>query len=500
MLQHGVTTVVFGNCSLSLAPVRPDDRVRVAEVFAYIEDMPVEMFSEGMPWTWASYREYQHALLLAAPGLNVGGFVGHTALRQYVMGAEAWKRESTDEERQRIADLLITCLDDGAAGLSTSFFDEDAAKRPVPSRLADEDELSALLSVLGKRHRVLTFIPDVAHHAHIVDDVERVATLCRQFNVTATWNGLFHDERKPERSAEILAQAARLQSGGARVYPQVSPRSLDFRVNWDGGMSFYSLMQWHRVVQAPSGEKRLLLSDLDWRQAAREEWDAKPRTLIRHKELDRIRLISVTRPELATWLGYTLADLVAAKGGHPSDVLADWVLANDLNPGIVSTGVANAEPDGVAALLTHKATVISNSDAGAHVQMMCAAGDTTLLLARHVRERGDMALEAAVQALTARQAELHGLRGRGRIAPGAAADITVFDLAELSWKPDVLVNDLPQGAVRLRRPPGGYRATVVNGMVAQQHGQLTDSRAGVVLGSSDYANDARPGERSFTPR
>jgi N-acyl-D-aspartate/D-glutamate deacylase len=266
MLQHGVTTVIFGNCSLSLAPVRPDGRVRIAEIFGYIEDMPAEMFGAGMPWTWTSYGEYQHALRLAAPGLNIGGFVGHTALRQYVMGAEAWERGATDEERRQIVDLLAACLGDGAMGLSTSLFDEDAAKRPVPSRLADSAEFSDLLSTLGARHGILTFIPDVAHHSHIIDDVERIASLCREFDVIATWNGLFHDERKPERSAEILAQAARLQFNGARIYPQVSPRSLDFRVNWNGGMSFYSLAQWHLVVQASSKEKQLLLSDPNWRR------------------------------------------------------------------------------------------------------------------------------------------------------------------------------------------------------------------------------------------
>ncbi|MGH3795490.1 MAG: amidohydrolase family protein [Pseudonocardiaceae bacterium] len=441
------------------------------------------MFNEGIPWTWTTFLGYQEALRDLDPGLNIGSFVGHTALRQYAMGAEAWERPATDDERRDIAKLLDACLRDGSVGLSTSFFDEDAAKRPVPSRLADEAELIALLAVLHRYGRTLTFIPNVSHHAAMLTDVERIASLCQRCGVTATWNGLFHDERKPERSAEALEQAAQLQAGGARIYPQVSPRSLDFRVNWDGGMSFYSLAPWHRVVQAEGAEKRRLLADPEWRRSAREEWDAKPRTLIRHKELDRIRLASVTRMEHGPWLGRTLADLVAHYSGHPSDVLADWVLANDLNPGIVGVGVANADPNGVASLLTHRAAVISNSDAGAHVQMMCTAGDSTLLLTRHVRERGDMTLEVAVRALTSRQAELHGLRSRGLITPGAAADLTVFDLAELSWERDVLVHDLPQGAARLRRAPGGYRATVVGGVIVQQDGHLTGQRAGVVLDS-----------------
>jgi N-acyl-D-aspartate/D-glutamate deacylase len=366
-------------------------------------------------------------------------------------------------------------------GLSTSYFDEDAAKRPVPSRLADAAELAALLDVLVRRDRVLSFIPDVSSHAAMVASVDRVAALCGGTGIRATWNGLFHDERKPERSREVLDQAMRLQADGMRMYPQVSPRSLDIRVNWDGGMSFYSLAPWHRLVQVSRDEKRRLLTDAGWRAWAREEWDDKPRTLLRHKELDRIRLVSVARAELGEWVGRTLADLVVARRGHPSDVLADWVLANDLAPGIIGTGVANADPAGVAELLRHPSTLISNSDAGAHVQMMCAAGDTTLLLTRHVRDRADMTIQDAVAALTGRQAELLGLTGRRTLTPGTVADLVVFDLDELVWRAETLVDDLPHGRRRLRRPEGGYRRTMVRGAATQQAGRLTGNAPGTVL-------------------
>ena len=480
--QHGVTTVVTGNCSLSLAPVAAGDGSELASLFSYVEDLPASVLSRSVPWgSWAGWREYQAVLRRLGLGVNLACLVGHTPLRMCVMGADAWERAATPRERDEITSLLDDCLHAGAFGLSTSLFDSDAAGRPVPSRLADDSELSSLAAALGPAAGVLAFIPDVSSHASTVRDVERLAAACREHGVTGAWNGLFFDERKPERSAGLLAQASRLQASGARVFPQVSPRRVDIRVNWDGGMAFYSLPPWNEVLQVPGSAKERLLSDPRWRTRARLAWDAKPRTLLRHRELDRIRLTSVTRPANQAWVGRTLADLASARGGHPSDVLADWVLDNDGCPGITGIGVENADPDGVASLLAHPATLVSNSDAGAHVQMLCTAGDTTLLLARHARDREDMPVGRAVWELTGRQAGAYGIPRRGVIAPGYVADLTVFDLAALRWADGELVADLPGGAGRLRRPAGGFRYTLVAGRVVQEDGALTGALPGAVL-------------------
>ena len=257
--------------------------------------------------------------------------------------------------------------------------------------------------------------------------------------------------------AGMLDFAGELRAAGVRTYPQISPRTLDIHVNWNGGMSWFTLEQgWHRMVQAPAEEKPALLRSPEWRAVAREEWDRVPRTMIPHKHPERIRLVTVTRPENAKWIGSTLADLVAARGGHPSDVLADWLLENDLNPGIVGVGVSNADPDGVAETLVHPASVIANSDAGAHLTMMCAIGDTTLTLTRHVRDRRDMTIEQGVHRMTGQLADVFGFAGRGVLAEGNHGDVTIFALDELDWQTDVFVDDLPLGASRLRRPPGGY--------------------------------------------
>ena len=245
--------------------------------------------------------------------------------------------------------------------------------------------------MLVDRGVFLEFIPDVKTSAWR-DDVRRVARLTGPRGLVSTFNGIFCDNDRPGRILEILDEIGELQAAGVRLYPQVSPRGVDVRVNWYGGMSFYGMAEtWHRVVQGSTEEKRRLLTDPAWRQRAREEWDGTRRTMFPHRFPERVRLVEVQDPALSPWVGRTLGDLVAARGGHPSDVLADWLLANDLEPGVVGVDVTNADVEGVAAMLRHPAAIISNSDAGAHLQMMCATGDTTLFLTRHVRDRGDFA-------------------------------------------------------------------------------------------------------------
>ncbi len=482
MPQHGVTTILVGNCSLSLAPVRPEHRETVTELFCYVEDLPEDVFTASVPFSWTTYGDYLAVLDRGGSAVNVATLVGHTPLRLGAMGDAAWERPATTVEVERIAELLTDALEAGAFGMSTSLgFDTDRARRPVPSRVAGDAEFRALIAVLAERDRFLQFIPTPGF-SRLKQDVTRLAGLARERDLVNTWIGIFDDALAPERAPQLLDFSAELQRAGCRTYPQVSPRTLDIQVNWAGGMSFAALPDaWHPMVQAPAEDKRRMLRDPAWRARARAEWDAVSWVMIPHKHPERIRFVSVSDPTRSSWVGRTLADLVAERGGHPSDLLADWLLENDLQPGVVGVGVANSDADGVARTLVHPASVIGNSDAGAHVRMMCAAGDTTLLLTRHVRDRGDLGLEAAVHALTGRPAELFGFDGRGVVAAGARADLVVFDLDELRWEPDVMVADLPGGASRLRRPAGGYRWTIVAGTPTQEAGRSTAHLPGRVL-------------------
>jgi N-acyl-D-amino-acid deacylase len=413
--------------------------------------------------------------------VNIAALIGHSNLRVYVMGDDAWTRPATPDERAQLATVLTESLAAGALGMSTSFVDQDRHGHAVPSRAADDDELRALVDVLGAARghaRVLEFLPWIKELERQLVDIERVARWCRDAGVSCTWNQLAENSRDPSRAERILEQAHALHADGCRVYGQVSPRPFDLHVSFDQTPAFVAVPAWGRFIARPTTEeKRALLNDPEWRAAARVDWDrvGDGFTIFPVSRLDRVRLTSVRAGE-EQFLDRSFADVVAARGGHPSDVLADWVLEHDLAPGMVAEALSNNNAERVSELIADSTTVVGASDAGAHLQMMCGAGDSTLVLTQHVRDRGDLTIEQGVHQMTGRIAEVFGIRDRGVLAPGLAGDVTVFALDELEYCADRTVNDLPGGAPRLTRPPGGFRTTVVGGVVTQEGGTSTGAR------------------------
>jgi len=483
--QHGVTTVLAGNCSLSLFPVNDAIRDEAVALFCLIEDMPPAAFELGVPWSWTDYEGYRDVLASGGLGVNAATMVGHTLLRWYVMGDAAWDRVATADEVAKMGAILEASIEAGAFGISTSFTDKDHRGRYVPSCVADDAEFEALFGVLADKGGIVEFVPNLSGGT-AEEDIERIARLTAPRGVISTWNTLAQTKRAPGRAQRFLEQATRQQAAGVRIFPQGTPRPFDLRIGWDRSVMFNDLPEsWAPVIRADAEGKRVQLADPAWRAVGRAEWDAAKLSVLPTWDISRLRLISVTRPEHERWVGSTLADLVAERGGHASDVLADWVLENDLDPGVVASGVSNDEPEEVGQILCHPATLIGGSDNGAHVAMFCAAGDSTLLLTRYVRERRDMTLEAAVHELTGKQASSLGFAGRGVVAPGAIGDLVVFDLDELEWQQDSFVADLPGGGSRLRRPPGGYRHTIVAGEIVQTGGELTGARPGGPIAFSE---------------
>ncbi len=483
MPQHGVTTALIGNCSLSLAPVKPENLEEVMDVFCYIEDMPIEDFRSGIPWNWETWREYRDSMNENGAALNMASLIGHSMLRIYVMGAEAWERAATDEEIEAMCAELAEALEAGCFGISTSFFDVDRAGRFVPTRFAEQKEFEALAATMGKAgHGLVEFIPNFTGETPLEEIKQMADATAPHDGVIAVWNGLLHTEMAPERSDELIAYSQGLRDAGADIWPIASPRTVDFNINWEQTMVFMMLPEgWNKIMLVRGEERAAMLRDPEWRKVAREEWDRVDKSLFPNTRIEHARFTSVTKPEYERWLAKSLKDLVEERGGHPSDVFADWILENDLEPGVVAAGVSNSDVEGVAKMLVDDRVIVSASDAGAHVQMMCAAGDTTLLLTRHVRERGDFTLEKAIYELIGAQSERLGFKDRGILAPGYAGDLTVFDLDELAWEQDTFVSDLPSGGARLRRPPGGYRLTAVAGVITQRDGVLTGENPGRVL-------------------
>ena len=481
---HGVTTVLVGNCGLTLYPYNGDDKSRtdLCNLFSYLEDIPRDLF-DSLPWTWTEYEGYRDAVNRQGSGANIAALVGHAPIRMAVMGEDAWIRQSTQNERIEMANLLDRSMRAGAFGMSVSFFDADEDGRPIPSRVTDLSEFDLLVDVVGRyQNGVVEFLFGSIHPNPEIP-FEYLAQKCAEKSVPLMFNGFVDDQARPEYVAGLLELVHRLNQEGASVYPLLSPRSIDLRVNWNKSIMFMSMPHsWHQLIKASESDKRSLLIDPEWRALARKEWDpVKFEPLFPRHRPELVRFVDVVGEENKKWIGKTLHDLISSHEGHPSDIFADFVLANDCRPGVTVIGVQNGDANRLAELMKDPSVLISSSDAGAHVQMLCASGDTTLFLTRHVRDRKDFSIESAIHQLTVKQAMVLGIQNRGKIALGQIGDIVVFAIDELHYDDDVFANDLPGGNVRLRRPEGGYRATFVNGVAVQTNGKLTGALPGGVI-------------------
>jgi N-acyl-D-aspartate/D-glutamate deacylase len=490
MPLHGVTTVVTGNCAISLAPLNREDQAALADMFCYIEDLPVGPVSSAVPWTWRTWAEYRGAFNAMGASCNVAPLVGHSNLRMAVLGEESFERAASDEERARLVDLTRECLEAGAFGVSLSFVDLDSKGRRVPSRLGSPDELRDLADVLASTgYGLVQYVPRFMRTDGYVKDIDRVAAACGDLGVAHTYAPLLTGRRSRDTTAAVLDRTRDVRGAGGVVWPQVSPRSgFDTRVLFDASTVPYAGMPaWAEMAAAPGAEKAAMLADPAWRERARRDWESDVFTLFPKHALETFVVSEVANPDLRQFEGQPFRSVMDARPGHPADVLAQWVLETEAEPNLVRPGSADEDPEHMAALLADDGTLVGASDAGAHVLLFCGAGDTTLLLTRHVRSRGDLSVESAVHKLTGQAASVFGIRDRGVVAPGYAGDLTVFDLDELSYEREVIVGDMPGGAKRFTRPSGGFRATVVAGTVTQEGGRAADERPGRMLHAGSAA-------------
>jgi N-acyl-D-aspartate/D-glutamate deacylase len=481
---HGVTTVVMGNCGFTIAPCREGDRDTLMRLLRYVEGMPIDTLRAGIRWAWDDFDGYLGALERQGVGPNVAAFIGHSAVRYRVMGAAAVERAATAKERGAMAAAVQQGMRAGAIGWSTSlspthFFGDGT---PAPSRLAEREELLALAQALADFERgVIEIAPRSTVGApddKAAEQRDLLAALARASGKVVSWAPLLDNQFAPGSAQAILAEAAALQADGVQVVPQVGPRPLELRFDFAEPAFFLEQVPfWRPIMAKPRDERRRMFADAEFRAELERQGG---HLAVVAQSWDQLVLRLAATDGTRRWQDRSVAEIAAGRGQAPLDAFCDVVLEDDLEAqwGIV---ILNGDETGVAALLRSPAALVALSDAGAHVDTLCDQGFTTYLLGHWVRERGVLALEEAVQLITTVPAERYGLRGRGRVAPGWAADLVLFDPRRIATRPTEMVHDLPRAQRRLLQRAVGVEWVFVNGVPLVERGVPMERRPGRVL-------------------
>src|SRR3954454_3337612 len=472
---HGVTTVIGGNCGFSIAPLRPEHVEYVMRMMARVEGMALDALEAGPAWGGRPFGEWLDRLD-GRLSVNAGFLAGHSTIRRVVMGADATSARATRDQVREMVRLLHESLDAGALGFSSSLGEAhtDGDGNPVPSRAAGFDEFLALAAAV--RDHAGTTLEFIAAMGEIpADRAELMADMSLAAGRPLNWN-LLGSLSPTEVYDQQLTSCDLAAAKGATVLALALPDLLRMR---SSGI-LRSLPGWADVLALPDAERRSALQDQGVRDRLRAGFDtADERGLgaVMHWEL-------VELPD-----GRSVADVARARGTDPVDVLLDVVLPEDLAlttvfPSLVpSLGVSDESWRVRGDVWRDPRVVLGGSDAGAHVDIMCHANYTTVVLGELVRERGLFTLEDAVRRLTDVPARLLGLRDRGRIAEGAHADVVVFDPERIGSHPAEERHDLPGGAMRLYADAIGVNEVIVGGEPIVERGVLTGAQPGTLLRS-----------------
>ncbi len=483
---HGVTSVVLGNCGVTFAPCKPEDREYLAELMESVEDIPAASILDGMSWRWKTYGEYLAELDRLPKGMNVGGMVGHCAVRHWAMGERGLdETPASPDDIKVMTELVDEAIAAGALGFSTSrtMLHRVPDGRAVPGTYAAREELLAIGDVLG-RHDRGTF--EVAPKLGELDgddfagsraEVAWMAEINRRTGRPVTF-GLAQTNFLPDLHTRVLGFVDEEATRGGYVRPQTTARAIGVlfgiahRTFYDGVPSWQSLQA----------------LDLDGRLAALEDGDRRAR-LIR----DADERPPALDPSLVYLVGttdarydYTPEDslaAIAARAGESPVATFVRLARESRGRALFSFPFLNQRLDAVDELLHHPGVMLGLGDSGAHVGQIMDASLPTFFLSHWVRDRGVFTIEDGIRRLTSDTADVFGVTDRGVIREGAHADLNVFDLDELHLPLPEYVHDFPGGAGRFVQGGDGYDATIVNGRVFMRGGEPTGALAGTVLRS-----------------
>jgi N-acyl-D-amino-acid deacylase len=475
----GVTTAVIGNCGFTIAPCRPADRERTMKNLTQVEGMSIDALRAGIDWGFETFPEYLEQLRDAGSVANVAAYVGHSSVRTWVMGDDATRRPATPDEIAQMQAIVREAMAAGAVGFasSTSPAHNGEGGLPMPSRLASDEEMAALVGAMGEGGRGVYMLTKGGHTP--VPFLESLAASTGRPVMVAA---LLHNSVNPDAVFKDLDAIAAANARGHRMLGQVSccPLSMDFTLA--SPYPVEGLASWKPALGVSGAALEAVLADRSFRDAVRAELSTPTTFRLFNSEWHKVQVVETARPDLQRFEQRSIAEIAAEAGRDPLDAMLDLALADGLKT-VFTAMLLNSDEDAVGRMLVDPHSIVSLSDAGAHLTFFNDAGFGLHLLGHWSRERGTMSLAEAVRRLTSHPAGVFGFEDRGLIRAGHAADLLLFDPKTVGRGPKRRVHDLPAGAARLTTDAVGVHGVWVNGrQVADANGLLADApRAGELL-------------------
>ena len=487
---HGVTTALMGNCGFALAPCTPDDREWFARCLEAVEDIPTEAMVAGIDWNWETFPEYLANVERLPKGLNYGAYIGHSALRMYVMGERALSEAASGEDLDQMATAVQEALLAGAVGFSTSRATTHITPdgTPVASRMAEWDEIDRLVAAMAEVNAGIFQIgPDMSSGTAQRDFLERLRNVALNNRRPVMFSTLSTSQGDEPISWQYQTDYIDdVVAAGGRMWGQATTRSINAIFSAKSYLPFDGLPAWEDVRSLSIEEQKVHFADPDVRQRLiSDEALMRPRDNVfqgggaattdpRKPDYDNLYVM-----QGVDWDDPTVEDLAKARNKHQVEVMLDLVLENEDQ--IFVQPLVNEKPGHVRGILEHPRTLATFSDSGAHVCQEMGSSLQTHMLNYWVRQKQVFTLETAVRMLTLDNALAWEISDRGLIRKDYAADLVLFDEDEIRPQIPTVQQDLPGGARRLVQKAEGIAYTVVNGEVTLENGSSTGNYAGQVI-------------------
>ncbi len=466
---HGVTTAVMGNCGFTLAPCKAADADLVFRNLERAEDLSREAMLAGIDWSWETFPELLDTIDRLPKGINYAGYIGHSAMRTYVMGERAFSEAASEDELKKMCHMVQEAVNAGAIGFSTSrtFNHTTADDRPVASRIADWDEVRAIVNAMGQTGKGIFELAGEApgrNPERIREYFDRLKNLAVESGVTQTW-GMFSVRIAPDVWRPYFDLLDETAAAGGRMFAQVHSRALNVMLSFEANTPFDTWDVWKDIRALPLAEQKAKLQDPAIKaklvEVASQEYKG-PRVVgaeARPPQWEYVYPMSEM-----DWNAPDMATLAKAKGVHPVELMIDLAVEHDMKI-FFRQPIANEDQDHVLEMINHPRSMVTFSDSGAHVSQIMDSSLQTHLLSYWVREKQALTLENAIRQVTYNTATMWKLHDRGLIREGLAADLVVFDADTVGARLPEVVHDLPAGERRLKQEAEGIRHTIVNGQV-----------------------------------